>query len=138
MNSYTIRHYTEDDYEMLCEWRHARGKISLPAVMLPKCGVVCELDGHPVSALFLHMDNSCGMCMADHAVSAPGLSLKTAREAFRHCMECLKNIAADLGYHTMAVFTYPGIARSLERHGFRKAESNLMQMFAPTKEVSNG
>lgn len=138
MNNYTIRHYTEEDYEMLCEWRHARGKISLPAVMLPKCGVVCELDGQPVSALFLHMDNSCGMCMADHAVSVPGLSLKAAREAFRHCMECLKKIAADFGYHTMAAFTYPGIARSLEHYGFRKAESNLVQMFAPTKEVSNG
>ena len=47
-------------------------------------------------------------------------------------------IAADLGYHTMAVFTYPGIARTLERQGFHKAESNLIQMFALTKEVSNG
>jgi hypothetical protein len=68
----------------------------------------------------------------------PGLSLKAAREAFRHCMECLKKIAADFGYHTMAAFTYPGISRYLERNGFSKAESNLVQMFAPTKEVSNG
>lgn len=138
MNSIAIRHYEPADYEMLCAWRHARGKTSIPEIMLPKCGVVCELDGEPVSALFLHMDNSNGMCMADHAVSAPGISLKTAREAFRHCMECLKKIAADFGYHTIAVFTYPGIARILERHGFRKADSNLMQMFSPTKEVSNG
>ena len=138
MSNIAIRHYEPADYEMLCAWRHARGKTSIPEIMLPKCGVVCELDGQPVSALFLHMDNSCGMCMADHAVSAPGLSLKKAITAFKHCVACLKKIAADLGYHTIAVFTYPGIARVLERHGFRKAESNLMQMFALTKEVQNG
>lgn len=134
MNSITIRHYEPADYEMLCAWRYARGKTALPELMLPKCGVVCERDGVPVAALFLHMSNSNGMCLAEHAVSAPGLPLKVAREAFSHCMECLKKIAADLGYHTMAVFTYPGIARTLERHGFRKAETNLVQMLAPTKE----
>lgn len=137
-NSYTMRLYEPKDYEMLCEWRYARGKIAIPEIMLPKCGVVCECDGVPVASVFLHMSNSNGMCLAEHAVSAPGLSLKAAREAFGHCMECLKKIAADLGYHTMAVFTYPGIARTLERHGFRKAETNLVQMLTSTKEETHG
>jgi hypothetical protein len=111
MSDITIRHYEPTDYEMLSEWWHAHGKHRRPEPMLPKCGVVCEIDGKPVSALFLHMDNSCGMCMADHAVSAPGLSLKTALLAFKHCVACLKKIAKDYGYHTMAVTTYRGIAR---------------------------
>lgn len=138
MNSIAIRHYEPADYDMLCAWRHARGKTSIPEIFLPKCGVICERDGVPIASLFLHMSNSNGMCMAEHAASAPGLSLKTAREAFHHCMECLKKIAAELGYHTMAVFTYPGIARTLERQGFHKAESNLIQMLASTEEVQNG
>jgi len=127
MSEITIRHYEPTDYEMLSEWWHSHGKHRRPEPMLPKCGVVCEIDGKPVSALFLHMDNSCGMCMADHAVSAPGLSLKTALLAFRHCVACLKKIAKDFGYHTMAVFTYPGIARVLERQGFH--ECNRDQVF---------
>lgn len=134
MNNIAIRHYEPADYEMLCAWWHSHGKPSRPEIFLPKCGVVCELDGKPVSALFLHMDNSCGMCMADHAVSAPGLSLKKALMAFKHCVACLKKIAADLGYHTMSVFTYPGIARRLEYQGFRKISNNQIAMIAPTTE----
>jgi hypothetical protein len=138
MNNITMRPYTDGDYDMLCEWWHAHGKQRRPEQMLPKCGVVCELDGKPTSALFLHMDNSCGMCMADHAVSVPGLSLKQAMLAFRHCVSCLKKIAKDFGYHTMAVFTYPGIARVLERQGFRECNRNQVFLMTPTEEVSNG
>jgi hypothetical protein len=132
MSDITIRHYEPTDYEMLSEWWHAHGKHRRPEPMLPKCGVVCEIDGKPVSALFLHMDNSCGMCMADHAVSAPGLSLKTAMLAFKHCVACLKKIAKDFGYHTMAVTTYRGIARRLESQGFRELSRNQVAMIATT------
>ena len=132
MSDIHIRHYESSDYEMLSEWWHAHGKHRRPEPMLPKCGVVCEINGKPVSALFLHMDNSCGMCMADHAVSAPGLSLKTSMLAFKHSVACLKKIALDLGYHTMAVFTYPSIARVLERQGFREMSNNQIAMIAST------
>lgn len=135
MNSYTMRTYEPSDYEMLCGWWYLHGKIGVPEIFLPKCGVVCERDGQPIAALFLHMDNSCGMCMADHAVTTPKLPLKIAREAFYHCMECLKNIASEFGYHTIAVFVYPGIARILKNQGFSRADGNLVQMFASTKET---
>jgi hypothetical protein len=134
MSEITIRHYEPTDYEMLSEWCYFHGKHPRPEPMLPKCGVVCEIDGQPVSALFLHMDNSCGMCMADYAVSAPSLSLKQALLAFRHCVACLKKMARELGYHTMAVFTYPSIARVLERQGFREANRDQVFLMTPTKE----
>ena len=134
MNNITLRPYTDGDYDMLCEWWHAHGKQEKPGIMLPKCGVVCELDGKPTSALFLHMDNSCGMCMADHAVSVPGLSLKQAMLAFHHCVSCLKKIASDLGYHSMAVFTYPGISRLLKKNGFQQVSQNNVLLIAATKE----
>lgn len=132
MSDYTLRHYDPADYDMLCEWWHGHGKARRPAEMLPKCGVVCLHNSKPIAALFLHMDNSCGMCMADHAVSAPGLSLKTALAAFKHCVACLKKIAFDLGYHTMALTTYKGIARRLEYQGFREVSNNQVAMIAST------
>lgn len=132
MSDYIIRHYDPSDYEMLCDWWYAHGKPSRPEIMLPKCGVVCELDGKPVSALFLHMDNSCGMCMADHAVSAPKLSFKKSLAAFKHCVACLKKVAYDLGYHTMVITTYKGIARVLQHQGFKEISSNQTSMIAST------
>jgi hypothetical protein len=124
MNNITMREFTEADHDMISEWCYFHGKHPRPLPMLPKCGVICEMEGEPVSALFLCMDNSSGMCMADHAVSRPRLPLKTALEAFRHCMTCLQKIARGFGYHTMAVFTAPGIARILERQGFQKLSDN--------------
>lgn len=138
MNSIHMRPYLDSDYEMLSQWRVAHGKDIVPEIVLPKCGVICEINGQPTASLFLHMSNSNGMCMVEHAVSAPSLSIKLAREAFGHCMSCLKKIAHDLGYHTMAIFTYPSIARILKGHGFHVGEKNLVQMFAPTQEVHNG
>lgn len=134
MNSIHMRPYTDNDYEMLSQWWHAHGKQRRPEQMLPKCGVVCELDGKPVSALFLHMDNSCGMCMADHAVSAPRLNLKTARIAFQHCVDCIKKIARDLGYHTIAITTYAGIARILKKRGFVEISADQVALINSTKE----
>jgi hypothetical protein len=132
MSDIQIRHYEATDYEMLSEWWHAHGKHRRPEQMLPKCGVIAEIEGKPVAALFLYMDNSSGMCMADHAVSAPSLSLKTSMLAFKHCIACLKKVALELGYHTMAVFTYSSIARVLERQGFREMSNNQIAMIAST------
>jgi hypothetical protein len=138
MSDFSIRHYDPADYPMISEWREQREQHAVPELMLPKCGVICERNGTPVASLFLHMSNSNGMCMAEHAASVPGLTLKVARQAFQHCVACLKQIAAELGYHTMAIYTHPGIARILQSEGFMSVESNLVQMLAPTKEVPNG
>lgn len=134
MSNIAIRHYEPADYDMLCAWWHGHGQTELSSALLPKCGVICELDGKPVSALFLHMDNSNGTCLIDHAISLPGLPLKKSLSAFKHCVACLKQIAHDLGYHTMAVFTYPSIARVLDKCGFEKGMEGLVQMLTSTKE----
>lgn len=138
MNNYTMRTYSPSDYDMLCGWWYAHGKPSRPEIFLPKCGVVCEFNGNPIAALFLYMDNSCGMCMADNAVSAPKLPLKQALIAFRHCISCLKNIAAGFGYHTIAVFTTKGIAKVLKKQGFETTNTNLQMLCSLTKENENG
>jgi hypothetical protein len=136
---YTIRAYAAADFELLTEWWLAHDGQRRPATILPKCGVVCSINDKPAAALFLHMDNSCGMCMVEHAVSRPGLSLKKARAAFGHCVAVLKKIAGVHGYHTMAVYCPEPIAYILERTGFSRGEDNLVQLFSTVEpEVSHG
>lgn len=129
-----MRAYHPSDLPTLTEWWLAHDGRRRPEAMLPKCGVVCMMGGQPVAALFLHMDNSCGMCMAEHAVSRPGLTLKKAREAFRHCVACLKHVAGVHGYHTMAAYVPPALARILGRDGFSQAETDLVQMLTTIQE----
>lgn len=129
-----MRHVEPADTSMLNEWRDGHGATRWPDEMLPKCGVVCEMNGAPVAALFLHMDNSCGVCLLEHAVTRPGLGLKTARVAIRHCIACLKKVARGHGYHTVAVFTYPSVTRFMERCGFSATNRGLTQMVASTEE----
>jgi hypothetical protein len=133
-----MRAYAPSDLPLLTGWWLAHDGQRRPEGMLPKCGVVCEMDGRPVAALFLHMDNSCGMCMAEHAVSAPGLSLKQAREAFRHCVACLKQVARVHGYHTMAAYVSAPVARILKSQGFATAETDLVQMLTSTEDQDHG
>lgn len=137
MNNITLREFTDADHDMISEWCYFHGRHPRPLAMLPKCGVICEIEGEPVSALFLCMDNSSGMCMADHAVSKPRLPLKTALEAFRHCMNCLQKIARGFGYHTMAVFTYNGIARVLKNQGFQELNRDQVFLVKPLLEEAH-
>lgn len=137
--TYNIRSYSDEDFDTLLGWWLAHDGQRRPASILPKCGVICEIDGAPAAALFLHMDNSCGMCMVEHAVSRPGLTLKKAREAFGHCVAVLKKIAGLHNYHTMAVYCPEPIAYILQRAGFSRGEENLVQLFVAVEpEVSHG
>jgi hypothetical protein len=137
--TYNIRAYAPDDFELLTEWWLAHDGQRRQASVLPKCGVICLVNDKPAAALFLHMDNSCGMCMVEHAVSRPGLSLKKARAAFGHCVAVLKKIAGVHGYHTMAVYCPEPIAYILERTGFARGEENLVQLFSTVEtEVPHG
>jgi len=136
---FQIRAYAAADFEMLTDWWLAHDGQRRPESVLPKCGVICLINDKPAAALFLHMDNSCGMCMVEHAVSRPGLTLSKARKAFRHCVAVLKKIAGVHGYHTMAVYCPEPIAYILERDGFARGEESLVQLFSFIEpEVSNG
>jgi hypothetical protein len=138
-NTYHIRPYAADDFELLTGWWLSHDGQRRPASILPKCGVICLIDDKPSTALFLHMDNSCGMCLVEHAVSRPGLTLKKARTAFAHCVAVLKKIAGVHGYHTMAVYCLEPIAYILGRAGFARGEQNLVQMFSQIEtEVDHG
>lgn len=131
----------EADYPLVSAWWEARGKSVLPLAMLPKLGVVVfrEASKDPVAALWLYMDNSCGVCFMERAVTRPGLRVTEARDALLLGVEFLKRRAADpdLNYGVMFLRTYPAMAKYAKRIGFVSEGESLECLFALTKEDIN-
>lgn len=87
----------ETDYPLICAWYRGHGKTPVPRWILPKLGVVIyETDGaasRDLAALWLYMDNSCGVCFVDKMVAAPGLRLGQTRRALEFGLDCVLTMA---------------------------------------------
>lgn len=123
------------DAEMIAQWCADHGYAGIPNAILPKLGVVVQADGQDVAALWLYMDNSCGVAFAEHPVTKGKLSPKTAKAALLCAMNFLKVEAAANGYHTIVIRTLPALARWAKDAGFVKdSEQTLVTMFAPLEQ----
>lgn len=136
---YLVRMYEpEADYGMIEEWARGHGKNPPPAPILPRLGIVVREIGAKkstdVAALWLYMDNSVGVCFAEHVITMPGLSLKRAKAALLRAIDCLRKLASEMNYAVMMVHTLPGIARFLRNAGFRSAGEGRVTMAALTNE----
>jgi hypothetical protein len=67
------------DAPMIAKWCEAHHYMGIPNAILPRLGVVVQADGEDVAALWLYMDNSCGVAFAEHPITKGGLSLKLAK-----------------------------------------------------------
>ncbi|MEO6055103.1 MAG: hypothetical protein ABIP97_13930 [Chthoniobacterales bacterium] len=131
--NYTIRLVDPDrDYALFKEWWPAHGHAGVDRAILPQLGVMVQLGEEPMGALWLYMDNSVGVCFAEHPVTRPGLSLGQAREVFRLAIDYLKLAAKEMDYGFMVVRTPPAIARILEGMGFIRDQENMVSMLGMT------
>jgi len=128
----------EKDHGMILQWCAAHGHVGIPVNVLPKLGVVVQADGEDVAALWLYMDNSTGVCFAEHPITKNGVGLKLAKDALGFALTYLKNEARANGYWIMRVFTLPAIARTLKNFGFRKDTEGLVGMACPLLEDTDG
>jgi hypothetical protein len=104
-------------------------------------GVVAfdALTGIDTAALWLYMDNSCGVCIPEHAVTRPGLGMSDAKNSLLRCLDFLRLRASELGYFAALVNTPPAMARILEHTGnFQAVGRGKVTMLGLTKEVQNG
>lgn len=130
---YQLRFYEpEPDYEMISDWFAVHGAKCPPAEILPKLGVVCQMNGEDVAALWLYMDNSVGVCWAEYPVTRPKLQLRQSREALKHLFTYLRRVACSNAYPIMRVTTIPAIARYLEHFGFKADMTGLVSMVGVT------
>ena len=128
------------DAPMIAEWCHAHGYGGMPAHILPALGVVAQADGEDVAALWLYMDNSCGVAFAEHPITRGGLSTKLAKAALIMAMQFLQKEAAATGYHTIIIRTLPALARWAKECGFVKDSERTMvtMVCSVNEEVSYG
>lgn len=66
-----LRSRTENDYPMLCKWWEAHGWEPVLEAVLPKIGVIAEVNDEQVAAAFLYMDNSSPLAIIEWIVSNP-------------------------------------------------------------------
>lgn len=136
---YLVRMFDpETDYEMIEQWALGHGKAAPPKGFLPKLGVISqEVKGETredIAALWLYMDNSVGVCFAEHAIAKPGLTIKRAKAALLRALDCLRTLAGEMNYGVMLLHTPAGMARHLAQEGFHEAEKGLCGLWTIIKE----
>jgi hypothetical protein len=127
------------DAPIIAKWCEDHHYAGIPNAILPRLGVVVQADGEDVAALWLYMDNSCGVAFAEHPITKGGLSLKLAKASLIHAINFLKLEARSCGYHTIIIRTLPPLARWAKDAGFVKdGEKTLVTMFASLGEENHG
>jgi hypothetical protein len=123
------------DAPMIAQWSREHDYAGVASAILPRLGVVVQADGEDVAALWLYMDNSCGVAFAEHPITKGGLSLKLAKAALIFAINFLKLEARACGYHTIIIRTLPPLARWAKDAGFVKdGDRKLVGMICPLVE----
>lgn len=130
---YLVRMFDpEKDHCMVSQWWEEHGHPIIPPSILPRLGVVVYEQAEGVStdlaALWLYMDNSCGVCFVERAVTAPAITMKRAKNSLLAGLDFLKKEAGRLKYGVMMLRTYPGMARFAKRLGFVADEKPVVSL----------
>lgn len=128
------REYTPEDYPTLLAWWEGHKWEGVPAAVLPKLGVIVEVDGRPVVAGFLYMDNSVGVSMLEWVVSNPAISGLSIVRGIRALVIFMTDRARELDYGVMLTSCrQPSLARVYEANGFTKTDTGITHLLKFTK-----
>jgi|SRR5215217_1765151 len=130
--SLQIRPYVAEDYETLASWWKSHGWEPVRADILPRLGVVAELDGKAIGAAFLYMDNSVGVCWMEWLVTAPQAGL-TGIRAIRAITDFLSAEAKRRDYGVMITSCrQEALVRVYEKAGFIKTDVGVTHLIKIT------
>lgn len=119
----------EADYPMVSEWWIAHGWNAVPVGVLPKLGIIAEMDGGPVAAGWLYMDNSIGVSMLEWMVSNPEAKPKSVYRSIKAIAEFLKGQAKEFGYSVMlTTCKQESLARVYEKAGFQRTDTEMIHL----------
>ena len=126
-----LRMYDPDkDHPMIMQWCVDHAHVGIPANVLPALGVVVQADGEDVAALWLYMDNSTGVCFAEHPITKGNISVKLAKQALTFAMP-----HAKLGEEVAAAVVLREGAACTERELRDFAAQQLADFKVPRKVV---
>jgi hypothetical protein len=119
------------DYQMVADWWavHRDGDMFVETI-LPPTGVIIELNGEPVGALWCYQALGIGVGFVEFPVTRPGLSMREAGVVLATAVDAIAAIVKPDGYNLLRCSTMPAIASRLERLGWRveaKGRTNLMR-----------
>jgi hypothetical protein len=126
----TLREITiETDYPLVSGWWEAHGFPVVPVAVLPKLGVMA-MDGElPVTAAWLYMDNSTGVCMLEWLVTNPDATGRQSLAGIAAVVGFLAERASEMNYGAMLTSCrQPALARIYERHGFTKTDEGVIHL----------
>jgi hypothetical protein len=122
----------ETDYPIVKEWWEGHGWNAVPLSVLPKLGIVANLDGGPVAAGWLYMDNSIGVSMMEWVVSNPAAKPKCVYRSIKAIVEFLKGQAKSFGYSVMlTTCKQESLARVYEKTGFQRTDTEMIHLIQP-------
>lgn len=132
-----VRHYQpETDYPLFEQWWKTHNWQPVAADMLPKLGVVTEIDGRPAACVWCYMDNSASLAMIEWVVANPENTHKESYIAITHSLQCAKKIVSgSFGYkYFMAATSNKSLMKIFSRCGFTATDTDITH-FVLTEEV---
>lgn len=140
---FQVRPWTPEDHPVIVNWRKVHGVEPMPANIVPPLAVVTERNGEPVAfgACFQTETRPGALPVAylEWITTRPGLSMREAREAVGHVIECLKAMAQSTGPAIMLTYCGPALSREAVKLGFsydkQPMRMHFMLLNDRTKEV---
>ncbi len=130
---YQVRDWTPADHAAVTMWRKAHLTQELPERMVPPLAVIAESDGEPIAFACCYFceprEGGIPLAFVECVTTRPGLSLKQAREATGHCIECLKAMIAAAGGALMMAYGTAAASREAARLGFSNDPQPVMMNF---------
>lgn len=124
-----LREYSPADYPAAHAWWQGHGWAPVAAEILPRLGMVAEIDGRAAGMGWCYLDNSVGVAIMEWLVTDPANTPRQSAQAVFHLAQCLTGAAKALGYGvTFTSCRQQGLARLLERAGFQKTDTDVIHL----------
>lgn len=121
----------EKDHGFLCEWWRLHGWEPVPAAVLPKLGAIAMLEGVPVAAAWLYMDNSVGVCWLEWLVTNPQATPKQSLIGINTVIQFLREQAVSFDYGVMmTTCRQASLVRVYEKNGFTKSDEGVTHLLS--------
>ena len=115
------RRFLQTDYETFAGWLIAKGAPEPPTQdEVPGFGIVAEDSKGACGFVFLILDHSTEVAIADFLVLRPGLELMDSREAVFELAERAADEAKSMGYRKLIAYAPRALLRLVSKAGWNE------------------